>query len=286
MPSFTEKQIEEINRASNDGERVVALYQNDCYFAHLSIYRFAVAFAKGGRVFDAGCGTGYGSHYLAKQGAKSVIGVDFGADAIRFCKRNFRSWRLKFRRMDLANIEGLPAKAFDLIITSNALEHVPDVENFFRSAHELIKPGGTLVVAVPPLIDEKTRQADLDNRFHLNNWSPEQWKHTMERYFQDVTCYCHKFTRGDEVKLDFLNFPDQCKITENDFEFIEVTPARMREIRTLTAMFVARKPRDIADIPPEGIPPEFIDESSSRPPPEGSAPTETADARPWWKRLF
>ncbi len=286
MPSFTEKQIEEINRASNDGERVVAIYQNDCYFAHLSIYRFAAEYAKGGKVFDAGCGTGYGSHYLVKQGAKSVTGVDFGADAIRFCKRNFRSWRLKFQRMDLAHVEGLPNAAFDLIITSNALEHVPDVENFFRSAHELIKPGGTLVVAVPPLINEKTRKADLDNRFHLNNWSPEQWMHTMGKYFGEVTSYCHKFTRGDEIKLDFVNFPEQCKITEHDFEFIEAPPAKMREIGTLTALFVARKPLSPSEIPPAGTPTDFVDESTSRPPPDGSAPLETPDSTPWWKRVF
>ncbi len=286
MPNFTEKQVKEINEASNDGERVVSLYQNDCYYAHLSIYRFAVDMAKGKAVFDAGCGTGYGSHYLKKNGAKSVLGVDFGADAVSFCRRHFKAWGLKFLRMDLAHVTGLEENSFDLVFTSNALEHVPDVENFFRSANSVLKSDGTMVVAVPPLINDKTRQADLDNKFHLNNWSPEQWMHTMEKYFKDVTLYCHKFTRGDEIKLDFINFPDQCKITEHDFEFIEVTPAKMRETGTLTAMFVARNPRNQDEIPSTGSPTEFIDESSSRPPPEGSAPTEAPEALPWWKRFF
>jgi 2-polyprenyl-3-methyl-5-hydroxy-6-metoxy-1,4-benzoquinol methylase len=287
MPNFTEKQVKEINEASNDGERVVALYQNDCYYAHLSIYRFAVDMAKGKDVFDAGCGTGYGSHYLKKNGAKSVLGVDFGADAVKFCRKHFKARKLKFLRMDLAHVTGLEENSFDLVFTSNALEHVPDVENFFRSAHSILKPEGTMVVAVPPLINEKTRQADLDNKFHLNNWSPEQWMHTMGKYFRDVTLYSHKFTRGDEIKLDFINFPDQCKITEHDFKFIEVTPAKMREIGTLTAMFVAKNPRSKDELPPAGTPTDFIDESSSRPPPEGSAPTEEPDAElPWWKRIF
>jgi len=287
MPNFTEKQVKEINEASNDGERVVALYQNDCYYAHLSIYRFAVEMAKGKDVFDAGCGTGYGSHYLKKNGAKSVLGVDFGADAVKFCRKHFKMRKLKFQRMDLAHVTGLKENSFDLVFTSNALEHVPDVENFFRSAHSILKPDGTMVVAVPPLINEKTRQNDLANKFHLNNWSPEQWMHTMGKYFKEVTLYAHKFTRGDEIKLDFINFPDQCKITEQDFEFIELTPAKMREIGTLTAMFVAKIPRNQDELPPAGTPTEFIDESSSRPPPEGSAPTEEAvEERPWWKKIF
>jgi len=286
MPNFTEKQVKEINEASNDGERVVSLYQNDCYYAHLSIYRFAVKMANGKKVFDAGCGTGYGSHYLKKNGAKSVFGVDFGADAVSFCRRHFKAWGLKFRRMDLAHVTGLEENSFDMVFTSNALEHVPNVENFFRSAHSVLKPVGTMVVAVPPLINEKTRQADLDNRFHLNNWSPEQWMHTMGKYFSEVTLYCHKFTRGDEIKLDFINFPDQCKITEHDFEFIEATPAKMREIGTLTAMMVARNPRNQDELPPLGTPTDFIDESSSREPPEGSAPTEAPEERSWWKRIM
>jgi hypothetical protein len=105
----------------------------------------------------------------------------------------------------------------------------------------------------------------------------------MGKYFKNVRCYCHKFTRKDEIKLDFINPPQKCLITEKDFEFIEATPAKMREIGTLTAVFVAEHPRPASEIPPPGTPTEFIDESSSRPPPEGAAPTEEPEKRPWWR---
>ena len=39
---------------SDGGERVLHLYPNDCYFAHLSIYRFALDLCRGRTVLDAG----------------------------------------------------------------------------------------------------------------------------------------------------------------------------------------------------------------------------------------
>src|SRR4030043_1547903 len=47
------------------GERVVPAYKNDCFYAHLSIYNFAKEFVKNKIVLDAGCGSGYGTYYLA-----------------------------------------------------------------------------------------------------------------------------------------------------------------------------------------------------------------------------
>ena len=43
---------------SDQGERVSHLYPNDCYFAHLAIYYFALDHAHGGNILDAGWGLG------------------------------------------------------------------------------------------------------------------------------------------------------------------------------------------------------------------------------------
>lgn len=45
-------------RIMNNGERVTRLYPNDSYFAHLSIYSFAVDYCRGCHVPNAGCGAG------------------------------------------------------------------------------------------------------------------------------------------------------------------------------------------------------------------------------------
>ena len=50
--------------------------RNDLFVAHQSIYTFAIPYATGAVVLDAGCGTGYGSRLLADAGAGRVLGLD------------------------------------------------------------------------------------------------------------------------------------------------------------------------------------------------------------------
>jgi SAM-dependent methyltransferase len=47
-----------------------------------------------------------------------------------------------------------PDKSFDLIISSDVLEHVPNVEGAFAEFHRVLKPGGICIFTVPP--NEKT----------------------------------------------------------------------------------------------------------------------------------
>jgi hypothetical protein len=67
---------------TNAGERMIVgnLWG---YWAHLSIYRFAVPFAQGKRVLDAGSGSGYGSSYLARHGAKANRPRSPGWESVR-----------------------------------------------------------------------------------------------------------------------------------------------------------------------------------------------------------
>ena len=83
------------------GERVTHLYPNDCYFAHLSIYHFALPFARGKVVLDAGSGSGYGAKFLAEHGASFVQGVDVSQLAVQFCEASFTFPNLAFRQIDL-----------------------------------------------------------------------------------------------------------------------------------------------------------------------------------------
>ena len=265
-PSYTREQAREISWASNRGERVVHLYKNDCYYAHLALYRFALEHCRGRRVFDAGCGTGYGSDYLMEHGATRVDAIDYSADAVDVCRRYFQRPGLSFRRMDATRIAGFPEQAYDVVYSSNCLEHVPSVPAFLRAAHRLLTAQGLLIVAVPPIVNEQTRQNDLSNPWHLNCWTPRQWQHTLGRYFTSVQPYRHLFARP-EVPLDFLNFPDQCVITEADFSFVPCTVEEMVTQGTLTALFLARTPRPAAELPAAHEPVELVDESTSRPAP-------------------
>jgi SAM-dependent methyltransferase len=260
---------------SAEGERVVHLWPNDCYQAHLSIYHFALALCQNGLVLDAGSGSGYGSAYLADHGARYVYGIDIGAQAVAFSRDQFPRPNLQYHVMDLGKISGFPSRYFDLVFSSNALEHIEDVPAFFRAAWRLLKPTGALVIAVPPIINEQVRAADLANRYHLNSWSPRQWNFVLGQYFTEVQCYRHWFEKPG-VTLNFTNHPSETVIGPHDFTFEPIAVADLYNVHTIGAIFMARRPRAEAELPPPNSPVTFIDNSFSRPPARDAEPARVA----------
>jgi 2-polyprenyl-3-methyl-5-hydroxy-6-metoxy-1,4-benzoquinol methylase len=257
------------------GERVIHLWPNDCYLAHLSIYHFAAPFSKNGIVLDAGSGTGYGSAYLADHGARFVHGIDIGEKAVGFSRLNFNKPNLQFQVMDLERITGFAERSFDFIFSSNALEHVQCVPAFFQAAWRLLKPEGRILIAVPPITTADARKADLANKYHLNSWSPRQWHFVLGQYFKEISCYTHYFDKPG-VSLNFANHPKEVVITEADFTFTPVSLEAMYKKPTFSAIFVASYPKPQTSIPRPGRPTKFIDDSFTRRPGEGPPP-------PWYR---
>src|SRR5215472_2422998 len=97
------------------GERVIpGQVDPDLMNEHLARYAFAARLARGKRVLDAGCGTGYGSGELAKTAA-SVLGVDQSNDAAVFARENYRLPNLHFTQ---GSVVALPFSdaSFDLVV--------------------------------------------------------------------------------------------------------------------------------------------------------------------------
>ena len=247
---------------SDGGERVTHLYPNDCYFAHLSIYEFAAGLCAGRDVLDAGSGAGYGAAHLASRGARSVLAVDSSRKAVRFSRRWFDAENLTFLQRRIEDLSSLEPRVFDVIVSSNALEHVYGVETFLGAATRLLAPGGLLVLAVPPITCEADRAANLANPYHLNIWTPRQWVAAAAAYFGEVATYRHVFAGGG-APLDFRNTPAQTTIDEGAFRFEPVAVDAFYGSPSITLVLTARKPRP--EVPPTA--PELVEGSLTRRPP-------------------
>jgi SAM-dependent methyltransferase len=229
---------------SYQSERVTHLHPNDVYYAHLSIYHFASQFCKNKSVLDAGSGSGYGSAYLAEQGARQVTAFDIEEKAVEFSRYYFSKPNLSYQVMNIERITGFPRANFGVIFSSNALEHVPNVYPFFYSAWELLKLDGHIIIAVPPVVDELSRQSNLGNPFHLNIWTPHQWYYVLSLYFDEVQPYIHEFNKPG-IQLDFDEFYNR---------------------HTLTVIFVAKNPKNEKDLPGDDSILKFVDDSFTRSP--------------------
>jgi 2-polyprenyl-3-methyl-5-hydroxy-6-metoxy-1,4-benzoquinol methylase len=251
---------------TDDGERVTHLYPNSSYYAHLSIYHFALPYAQDRTILDAGSGAGYGAAYLAAHGARHVHALDVSEKAVAFSREHFRRDNLDYQTMDLGQVDGFAAQSIDLVFTSNVLEHITGVPAFLSGACRLLRRDGTMIVAVPPVYNDASRAANLANPYHLNIWSPRQWHYTLTRYFHTVSCIRHHFEKPG-TSLNFADTPETCRLREDDFLFLPSSVDELSILGALTAIFVAQMPLPADALPAPDKAPPMVDDSFSRPAP-------------------
>lgn len=227
---------------TNAGERMIVGNMWG-YWEHLSIYCFALPFAAGRRVLDAGSGAGYGAAYLARHGAQ-VLPLDAGAVAIQHSRERYAGDPVTFEVADLN--APLPAgdEVFDLVFSSNVFEHVARVDLLAAECARVLKPDGVAVIAVPPICSAMSMAADMENQFHVHHIPPSAWEAKLRRSFHEVTLHnhCHAGDFANPVlhEAQMRLPPDQVTIRETDFAFTKMTAAAMDAGGSITAVFVCR----------------------------------------------
>jgi len=165
---------------------------------HMEVYRFMGQFVKDRAVLDVGCGAGYGSHYFMTCGARSVSAIDYSSRALRYARLNYRTPGLEYRRMNaeaLAFADG----AFEMVTSSENLEHLPHPERNIAEIRRVLKPGGLLALGTP------NREIAADNpgppnRFHLHEFDFEELDALLHRSFSAVHIFETPFAGGAEAQ--------------------------------------------------------------------------------------
>jgi len=131
-----------------------------------------------GILLDVGCGTGDFLVEAQNQGWKAT-----GYEPNEAAKKltNFKNVST------IDNLVSLSANSFDVITLWHVLEHVPNLEEYIKNLKTLLKPSGTLIVAVPnyksyDAIYYKRHWAAYDVPRHLWHFS----KKSIKRLFSDV----------------------------------------------------------------------------------------------------
>lgn len=100
---------------------------------------------RGQHALDLGCGTGRHALWLSAAGA-TVTAVDFSAGMLAEAQRKPGAEAIRFQVHDLH----LPLPfdgEFDLVVSGLVLEHLRDLDGFFREVHRALKPGGRAVIS-------------------------------------------------------------------------------------------------------------------------------------------
>ena len=97
------------------------------------------------RILDVGCGTGFFTILLAKEGHQ-VTGIDLTPDMITHAKKLAEEEKAdcQFAVMDAENPD-FPDEEFDVIVSRNLTWTLPDAEHAYQEWFRVLKPGGVMI---------------------------------------------------------------------------------------------------------------------------------------------
>ena len=178
------------------GERVIpGQVDIDLLNEHLARYAFAARLARGKRVLDAGCGTGYGSAELAKVAA-SVLGADIAAEAVDFAREHYRLPHLGFEQASCSALPH-PDGCFDLVVAFEVIEHLHQWREFLLEARRVLAANGQFIVSTPnKLYYSESRGAHGDNPFHVHEFEFEEFCSELRAIFPHVALFLENHTEG------------------------------------------------------------------------------------------
>lgn len=159
-------------------ERLHFTTQNSSYNAmsaaeHVVRYHCLRQLCRGKRVLDVACGEGYGSALLAAWGAAEVVGVDISADGIAVAQQMFARPNTRFLQGDACRLQEVlgEAPAFDLIVSFETIEHVPDVPALLAGICRYRAEHGTIVISCP-----NDHVEEVANPYHMRLYTFDEFR--------------------------------------------------------------------------------------------------------------
>lgn len=103
----------------------------------------------GKRTLDVGCGLGFFSRRLKERGA-DVTACDLGPSLVERTRQLVGCDGVVADVMQLSHY--FPPEAFDLVVSSECIEHTPDPRQALLQMAAVVRPGGFLAVSTPNFV--------------------------------------------------------------------------------------------------------------------------------------
>lgn len=101
-------------------------------------------------ILEVGCGGGQNAIVLAKQGAKSVTGIDQSKNQLEFARQLAESQgvQVTFLKRDMEDMSGIADSSIDLVVSSHAMNYASNIDRVFRECSRVLKPNGRIVICM------------------------------------------------------------------------------------------------------------------------------------------
>ncbi|MRX71194.1 methyltransferase domain-containing protein [Bacillus lacus] len=179
---------------------------NGMLLEHVARYYFATPYA-GERVLDIACGTGYGSHMVAKhckREIKELIGVDIDPEAVTYANRQYHHQKITFLEGNAMDPQ-LPERLgqFDTILCFETIEHVEDDRLVLENLYKMLKPGGTLVISTP---FGRGRGIPTNEPYHIHQLTRDEFNELLSEQFGDIEMYYQRGPTFEKPREDVRYF--------------------------------------------------------------------------------
>lgn len=99
-------------------------------------------------VLDVGCGHGFITSMIAKNTKARVTGTDFSKSAVSQAGEFYKLPNLSFVDGDAKKLP-FDDNSFDLVVSSEIIEHIPGPQDVIEEFYRVVKPGGLVLITTP-----------------------------------------------------------------------------------------------------------------------------------------
>jgi len=102
----------------------------------------------GTRVLDVGCGNGFTCGEFLRLGCE-VVGIDLSEEGIAHARATHPTGRFEFLAADEHLLDRLGGAPFDLVVSTEVVEHLYDPRSYARGCLAALRPGGRFICTTP-----------------------------------------------------------------------------------------------------------------------------------------
>lgn len=112
------------------------------------VLAFAGHLDVGTRVLDVGCGNGFTCGEFLRRGCE-VVGVDLSEQGIALAREKYPDGRFEVLEADRQILQDLDESPFDLVISTEVVEHLYAPRDWAAGCYAALKPGGRFICTTP-----------------------------------------------------------------------------------------------------------------------------------------
>lgn len=189
------------------------------------------------KVLDCGCGIGNGAIILSNDSRLKITGIDMDKEATDFATQINLYDNVTFLNESLSqHIENDKKHFYDIVICSEAMEHVDNPDVFMEELIRLVKFDGLLIMVLP---DARFHGIEY-NSDHITNWTEPKIRSFFSKRFLKYEVFAVAEV-GDDLEAELKNRFRRKKTGDGQIPERYAIITSIRDIRNETEKAVLKK---------------------------------------------